>query len=107
MAVITPQLVPHVVTGLTASIGAGISVPCRIVTPFPAREVGKVPAAAKTGCVRVLPTPAANTVMICPGATLSEVGEMYPAPTIVLGLAVWPNARSAVTAAVSTYLVAR
>src|SRR5580692_7118780 len=103
MAVCTAQLAQSV--GVTSRIGAGISVACTRVTLMPASEVGKSPPPAKTGCVRALPTPVANTVMICPGAMLMEAGNRYPAPTIVLGLALWESAESAVAAAISVYRV--
>src|ERR1700683_3039218 len=86
-------------TGLTARMGAGIFAPCWIVTLIPASENGNLPGPADTGCVRVLPTPAANRVITCPGATLT-MGTRYPAPRIMLGLALWP--RAAKTAAVVT-----
>src|ERR1700691_1962782 len=104
MAAIAPQL-PQVGIGFTSKIAAGMSFPCWMVTLIPASEVGQLPAPANTGCVSVLPTPAAKTVMTCPGATLSGAGNKYPAPIMVPGLALWPSAESAVAAAASRYRV--
>lgn len=61
---------------------------------MPASDVGKLPVPAETGRASVLPTPIANRVMTCPGATLMGAGYRYPAPTIVLELAFWPNAEA-------------
>src|ERR1700677_1929498 len=97
IAAITPQL-GQGLTGLTARIGAGISFPCWIVTLIPASENGNLPGPAETGCVRVLPTPAANMVITCPGATLM-METRYPAPRIIFGLALWPRAERAAPAA--------
>src|ERR1700691_6149197 len=104
MAAIAPQL-PQVGIGFTSKIAAGMSLPCWMVTLIPASEVGQLPAPANTGCVRVLPTPAANTVMICPGATLIGAGNKYPAPMMVLGLALWPSAKSALAVVRRMYRV--
>ena len=70
-------------------------VACSKVTLMPASEVGKLPAPANTGCVRVLPFPVANIVMTCPGAMLIGAGNRYPAPTMVLGSALWHSAGTA------------
>jgi hypothetical protein len=93
IAVITPQL-GQIGTGLTWRIGTEMFVARMSVTLMPASEVGRLPASANTGSLRVLPTPAANIVMICPGAMLIEPGNKYPAPTIVFGLALWPTAET-------------
>jgi hypothetical protein len=105
MAVITPQF-PQSVAGLTRRIGAGMFVACTRVRLIPASEVGKLPAPASTGCLRVLPTPIANTVMTCPGAMLIGAGNRYPAPTMVLRLALWHSAGPATAATIRMKRVA-
>src|SRR5579872_1564398 len=94
MAVITGQLGQRG-AGLTTRIGAGRFVPPTRFTLIPASEVGNLSVPANTGCVRVLPTPIANTVITCPGARLIGAGTEYPAPMIALGLAFWPSAETA------------
>jgi hypothetical protein len=100
---ITPQLGQELAE-LTARMGAGISINWWIVTLIPASEVGNLPGPADTGCVRVLPTPAANMVITCPGATLT-IGTRYPAPRIMLGLALWPRAAKPAAAVIRMYRV--
>src|SRR6266404_1429138 len=101
------QFVAQSLAGLTWRIGAAIFVACWMVTLMPASEVGKLPDPANTGWVRELPTPIANRVMTCPGATLMGAGYRYPAPTIVLGLAFWASAETATAATMRMKRVAR